>query len=70
MTPSFQGCAVRVAESDVWESVSQQVDQRRDSFDYALTYLLERESMINPFDGKMDRLTSDAAALFAVPFLP
>ena len=59
-----------MTESDVWESVSQQVDQRRDSFDYALTYLLERESMINPSDGRMDRLTSDAAALFAVPFLP
>lgn len=59
-----------MTESDVWESVSQQVDQRRDSFDYALTYLLERESMINPSDGKMDRLTNDAAALFVVPFLP
>ena len=58
-----------MTESDVWESVSQHVDQRRDSFDYALTYLLERESMINPSDGKMDRLTSDAAALFVVPFL-
>ena len=32
-----------------WESVSQQVDQRRDSLDYALEYLLKRESSINQF---------------------
>ena len=39
-----------------WESVSQQVDQRRDSLDYALEYLLKRESSINPFGVEVDRL--------------
>ena len=41
-----------------WESVSQQVDQRRDSLDYALEYLLKRESSINPFGVEVDRLPS------------
>lgn len=39
-----------------WESVSQQVDQRRDSRDYALEYLLKRESSINQFGVEVDRL--------------
>ena len=37
-----------------WESVSQQVDQRRDSLDYALEYLLKRESSINQFGVEVD----------------
>lgn len=41
-----------------WEFVSQQVDQRRDSLDYALEYLLKRESSINPFGVEVDRLPS------------
>ena len=53
-----------------WESVSQQVDQRRDSLDYALEYLLKRESSINPFGVEVDRLPSGAGALFNMLFLP
>ena len=53
-----------------WESVSQQVDQRRDSLDYALEYLLKRESSINQFGVEVDRLPSDAGALFNMLFLP
>ena len=53
-----------------WEFVSQQVDQRRDSLDYALEYLLKRESSINPFGVKVDRLPSGAGALFTMLFLP
>lgn len=53
-----------------WESVSQQVDQRRDSLDYALEYLLKRESSINPFGVEVDRLPSGAAVLFTMLFLP
>lgn len=53
-----------------WESVSQQVDQRRDSLDYALEYLLKRESSINPFGVEVDRLPSGTAALFTMLFLP
>ena len=51
-----------------WEFVSQQVDQRRDSLDYALEYLLKRESSINPFGVEVDRLPS--GALFTMLFLP
>lgn len=53
-----------------WESVSQQVDQRRDSLDYALEYLLKRESSINQFGVEVDRLPSGAAVLFTMLFLP
>ena len=53
-----------------WESVSQQVDQRRDSLDYALEYLLKRESSINPFGVEVDRLPSGDGALFNMLFLP
>ena len=53
-----------------WEFVSQQVDQRRDSLDYALEYLLKRESSINQFDVEVDRLPSGAGALFNMLFLP
>ena len=53
-----------------WESVSQQVDQRRDSLDYALEYLLKRESSINPFGVEVDWLSSGAGALFNMLFLP
>ncbi|MGE4656939.1 hypothetical protein ACEWFX_09515 [Bifidobacterium longum subsp. suis] len=53
-----------------WEFVSQQVDQRRDSLDYALEYLLKRESSINPFGVEVDRLLSGAGALFTMLFLP
>lgn len=53
-----------------WESVSQQVDQRRDSLDYALEYLLKRESSINQFGVEVDRLPSGAGALFTKLFLP
>lgn len=53
-----------------WESVSQQVDQRRDSLDYALEYLLKRESSINPFGVEVDRLPSGVGALFNMLFLP
>ena len=53
-----------------WESVSQLVDQRRDSLDYALEYLLKRESSINPFGVEVDRLPSGADALFTMLFLP
>ncbi|TCE90886.1 hypothetical protein MCC10074_1595 [Bifidobacterium longum subsp. longum] len=53
-----------------WEFVSQQVDQRRDSLDYALEYLLKRESSINPFGVEVDRLPSGAGALFNMLFLP
>ncbi|WP_232297583.1 hypothetical protein [Bifidobacterium longum] len=53
-----------------WESVSQQVDQRRDSLDYALEYLLKRESSINQFGVEVDRLPSGAGALFNMLFLP
>ena len=53
-----------------WESVSQQVDQRRNSLDYALEYLLKRESSINPFGVEVDRLPSSAGALFNMLFLP
>lgn len=53
-----------------WEFVSQQVDQRRDSLDYALEYLLKRESSINQFGVEVDRLPSDAGALFNMLFLP
>ena len=52
------------------EFVSQQVDQRRDSLDYALEYLLKRESSINPFGVEVDRLRSGAGALFTMLFLP
>ncbi len=52
-----------------WESVSQQVDQRRDSLDYALEYLLKRESSINPFGVEVDRLPSSAGALSTMLFL-
>ena len=53
-----------------WEFVSQQVDQRRDSLDYALEYLLKRESSINPFGVEEDRMPSAADALFTMLFLP
>ena len=53
-----------------WEFVSQQVDQRRDSLDYALEYLLKRESSINPFGVEVDRLPSGTAVLFTMRFLP
>lgn len=53
-----------------WEFVSQQVDQRRDSLDYALEYLLKRESSINPFGVEVARLPSGADALFTMLFLP
>lgn len=53
-----------------WEFVSQQVDQRRDSLDYALEYLLKRESSINPFGVEVDRLPGGAGALFTMLFLP
>ncbi|GHM68856.1 hypothetical protein MCC10051_1308 [Bifidobacterium longum subsp. longum] len=53
-----------------WEFVSQQVDQRRDSLDYALEYLLKRESSINPFGVEVDRLPSGTAVLFTMLFLP
>ena len=53
-----------------WESVSQQVDQRRDSLDYALEYLLRRESSINQFGVEVDRLPSGTAVLFTMLFLP
>lgn len=53
-----------------WEFVSQQVDQRRDSLDYALEYLLKRESSINPFGVEVDRLPNGADALFTMLFLP
>lgn len=53
-----------------WEFVSQQVDQRRDSLDYALEYLLKRESSINSFGVGVDRLPSGAGALFTMLFLP
>ena len=53
-----------------WESVSQQVDQRRDSLDYALVYLLKRESSINQFGVEVDRLPSGTAVLFTMLFLP
>ena len=53
-----------------WESVSQQVDQRRDSLDYALEYLLKRESSINQFGVEVDRLPSGTDALFTMLFLP
>ena len=53
-----------------WESVSQQVDQRRDSLDYALEYLLKRESSINQFGVEVDRLPSGPAVLFTMLFLP
>ena len=53
-----------------WDFVSQQVDQRRDSLDYALEYLLKRESSINPFGVEVDRLLSGAGALFTMLFLP
>ena len=52
-----------------WEFVSQQVDQRRDSLDYALEYLLKRESSINPFGVEVDRLPSSAGALSTMLFL-
>lgn len=53
-----------------WESVSQQVDQRRDSLDYALEYLPKRESSINQFGVEVDRLPSGTAVLFTMLFLP
>ena len=53
-----------------WEFVSQQIDQRRDSLDYALEYLLKRESSINPFGVEVDRLPSGTAVLFTMLFLP
>jgi len=53
-----------------WEFVSQQVDQRRDSLDYALENLLKRESSINPFGVEVDRLPSGTAVLFTMLFLP
>lgn len=53
-----------------WESVSQQVDQRRDSLDYALEYLLKRESSINQLGVEVDRLPSGTAVLFTMLFLP
>ena len=53
-----------------WEFVSQQIDQRRDSLDYALEYLLKRDSSINPVGVEVDRLPSGADALFTMLFLP
>ena len=53
-----------------WEFVSQHVDQRRDILDYALEYLLKRESSINPFGVEVDWWPSGADALFTMLFLP
>ena len=66
----IRGIAKTVSVPNTKWSVSQQVDQRRDSLDYALEYLLKRESSINPFGVEVDRLPSGAGALFTMLFLP